>query len=269
MTIGKSFLFTFLLLLINAALILLFSFPGKLMKSYPDFSWIYEGGITTFCYLLAYVLMFYFLFKWKPDLKNRFKIPGRINGSILFFTLLIMLGLRLVQKPISEIPVIFDFLPQYTPGKHGPKLESSTYDFLIINRFITSVLIAPLVEELFFRKYLFRKLLERHSFAVAALVSSLCFMLIHIPKWANLLPALIFGIVACYIYHYTKRLIYPVFLHLSGNLLVFLLGLYGSPVSNWYRENAFNGTYWLLVVAGFGIGLFGLISIRKATHNIV
>ncbi|MFH1732515.1 MAG: CPBP family intramembrane glutamic endopeptidase [Planctomycetota bacterium] len=82
---------------------------------------------------------------------------------------------------------------------------------------VAAVLVAPVVEEMFFRGLLYGTL-KRHvrpAFAMAAV--GVLFGLVHPPVAAQI-PMCLFGALLCYIYEKTGRLMVPVAIHLLFNL---------------------------------------------------
>ena len=80
----------------------------------------------------------------------------------------------------------------------------------------TSVIVAPLYEELIFRGIIFPKLLENFSFNKSMLISSLIFAVLHLHVPA-LLPLFILSIVLCYLYVVTGTLWCCISLHALFN----------------------------------------------------
>ncbi|MDX1373252.1 MAG: CPBP family intramembrane glutamic endopeptidase, partial [Nitrososphaeraceae archaeon] len=54
-------------------------------------------------------------------------------------------------------------------------------------RAFSAILVSPVLEELFFRKFLFTGLLRKYSQTSSIIISSLCFSLIHLPQFHNLM----------------------------------------------------------------------------------
>lgn len=87
--------------------------------------------------------------------------------------------------------------------------------------FFNSSLIAPLIEELFYRGLLLNGLSKKYSTIKALLVSSLLFALMH----SNLVQdinAFIFSLFIGYVFIYTSSLKLSIFIHASNNLIVSL-----------------------------------------------
>lgn len=83
--------------------------------------------------------------------------------------------------------------------------------------FITAVILAPIVEELFFRKLLITRL-ERYGEGPAILVSGLLFGIIHL-NLSQGFYAVLLGFVLGYIYIRTRKIIITIGLHMVLNLL--------------------------------------------------
>lgn len=88
------------------------------------------------------------------------------------------------------------------------------------------IVIAPFVEELFFRGFFYRALRSRYSIAVAALVDGVIFGLIHFSfEGADgllILPPLAFlGVIFCLVYERTKSLWPVIGMHAFNNTVAF------------------------------------------------
>jgi membrane protease YdiL (CAAX protease family) len=80
------------------------------------------------------------------------------------------------------------------------------------------VVIAPLVEEIFFRGFVFAGLRPRYGWKKAAIVSSACFALIHLQPTA-VVPIFILGYIFAYLYHRSNSIWPAVLMHVSSNAL--------------------------------------------------
>jgi len=79
------------------------------------------------------------------------------------------------------------------------------------------VIIAPVVEEVFFRMILFQRLSIRWGMGAGVAVSSLLFGLVHPFGWVG---AFVFGIAACVLYIRTRTIIVPIAVHALYNAIV-------------------------------------------------
>lgn len=78
-------------------------------------------------------------------------------------------------------------------------------------------LVGPVLEELFFRGFLYRQL-ARYNWVFAAVVSGVLFGLIHLNIGQGVF-ACVFGLILAWSYHRTGSLVTPVFLHIANNCL--------------------------------------------------
>lgn len=103
----------------------------------------------------------------------------------------------------------------------------STFDIDVL-KFVNSVLLAGLTEEIVFRGFLLRKLLEDNHFLTSNFFQSFLFTLIHIPIWfqhnQNILVLIIyifiFGLIMGCITKRSKSLWTVIIIHTLHNLLV-------------------------------------------------
>jgi uncharacterized protein len=102
--------------------------------------------------------------------------------------------------------------------------EDSTLGLIAAGAMV--IVIAPFVEELFFRGFFYRALRTRYSIAIAALVDGVVFGLIHFSfEGADgllILPPLAFlGVIFCLVYERTKSLWAVIGMHAFNNTIAF------------------------------------------------
>jgi membrane protease YdiL (CAAX protease family) len=85
--------------------------------------------------------------------------------------------------------------------------------------FVVGVIFAPMVEEIFFRGFLFQGFRQRYGWINAALLSSAIFAAAHLDL-ASLIPTFVLGNVLAYVYHKSNSL-WP------GMILHFLVNAFG------------------------------------------
>jgi membrane protease YdiL (CAAX protease family) len=95
---------------------------------------------------------------------------------------------------------------------------------------VVVVIGAPIGEELFFRGFLFGALRARNRFAVAAIISSLAFGLVHVVDGNWFLVPVMFAVGTCFAYLYERegRILTPIAAHMTFNLIGMLFIVYGS-----------------------------------------
>lgn len=108
----------------------------------------------------------------------------------------------------------------------------NTFPLMII---VTSI-IGPILEEIVFRKVIFGSLYKRFNFFISALVSSIIFALAHMePEHILLYSAM--GFTFAFLYVKTKRIIVPIFAHVSMNTMVVLVqSVYREDIERLLRE---------------------------------
>ncbi|MFC3883411.1 CPBP family intramembrane glutamic endopeptidase [Bacillus songklensis] len=89
--------------------------------------------------------------------------------------------------------------------------------FLII---VTSV-IGPILEEIIFRKIIFRTLTPRLGFFLSAIISAFIFGVVHL-DFSHLLIYTAMGLVFAYLYAKTDQILVPIFAHVMMNTIVVL-----------------------------------------------
>ena len=98
-------------------------------------------------------------------------------------------------------------------------IEGEGYTFSVAKLCVAGVL-APILEELFWRMGVFGSL-SRYNTVAAALISSLMFAMLHQGQ-AGLISAFIAGVLYCYLYFRSGSLIPCILLHVTNNVLALL-----------------------------------------------
>ncbi len=209
--------------------------------------------------IISYLIIFYFY--WTPDLKNVFRLK-KMDFRLFPYLILIVLGLGFVNQPFYDFEKIVDYyqnsnIKPYTGRFHG--IDS----FFIYFR-ISSLLFAPVFEELFFRKFLFEKLLERNKVLVSIIISSLCFSTIHFETPSSLISTFIFGVIACLIYLRTKNIWYTIAMHFLNNLFSTLYLIYEESFFGWVYGLNYGFIYWALFAFGILMMVLGMKKITTA-----
>jgi membrane protease YdiL (CAAX protease family) len=251
MNIWKTFLGTIILIIIMNLLGVISSWASYL-NNIPIA--IYSL-INTFIIVIVYIyfIRFYFKKDYIFDIKTSFV---HFNENILFILIPIAVGLKIFQEPFFEI------YRRITSSEEFPSqvLNINTQlDYQFVIRAIPALVIAPIFEELIFRKYFIDSLAKKYSFVKSILYSSLCFALYHLPNFSNLLPTFFLGLVAGYLYVKSKKIIIPIILHFLLNFNIALLKLYGKTLLDSIDKLNLNIYYWIFFLIGIillGGGLF-------------
>lgn len=264
MKIYKAFLHTIFLLsiqiLILIAIVLIFQKIDKNNKDYYEHA---LGLYRTFAKLSAFLIFSYFFWKpwnnWisKPDLKiNNFKII-----SLLF---VIGIGFELIKSPFIDFSNILKHIKQSDLIYNSHNFKG--FNRTMIYQVIGVIIIAPIFEELFFRKYLISRLLKENSKVVTLIISSICFSLIHFETPNNLFPAFVFGLASGLIFIKTNKIGYSILLHLICNSLWLVDVFLGDRFYHYLFELEFNSTYWIIFALGIIMTYLGLKKITTANN---
>lgn len=262
MSIIKAFLYTILAFVFWVMFQLAIFLPIKYLIGKPDdFTHIF--GITKILSVPGSFLLIYHFF-WKPkfDLKKALKIQN-YNPGIYLYLPIIGLGLFLLNKSLWDFNKILEYFQGVSRIDNA---VISSNNISLFYNLISTLLIAPIIEELFFRKFLLEKLAKKNRPILAIIISSICFSIIHIETPNNLIPTFIIGIILGIIYLKTKKIGYCIMLHFIVNLIILTTNNIGTSYDNWLTGYHFNIIYWLLFVTGIILTLFGMKRITTAKN---
>lgn len=262
MSIFKAFIYTVLAMLLWILIMSIIILSYKYFFDSLDDP-IHLFGISKLTASLVAFFIVYFYF-WKPKFDIRDSIiRSNYRSKICLYLPLVAIGLFLISKPFWDLQKMLVFYQsdlELGSLGYGKGIERSLYDYFSI------MLIAPVVEELFFRKFLLGKLLEKNRVRIALLISSLCFSIIHLETINNIIPAFISGIILGFIYLKTKRLGYSIMLHFLFNLIIILTEYIGFSYTNWLVGYTFDLSYWVLFVIGIFATGFGVQKITRINN---
>ncbi len=184
----------------------------------------------------------------------------KLSIPVIAVLFLIIIGTEFLNRPFIDL----NRLLNYTPVD----FVYEGFSTLQIYAVLTSLLVAPVFEELFFRKFLFQKLLLKNGFLTSIIVSSFLFSIIHWETPLNLIPAFIMGMVLAFIFYKTGNIIYSILLHFIYNALSQVAYYYSELYSEWLNWLNFGILYWSLFALGIFITLFALWLIPSRTISI-
>lgn len=128
---------------------------------------------------------------------------------------------------------------------------------------ITLVILAPILEEIVFRRVLFKRLNMRFSFIFSSIVSSLIFGLGH--ETLGMLGAIAFGIACCVLYKKYNNLVVSISVHSLNNLFagIFIAISYFAGTLNIKITNITNLEIVFYLISGGLVTLIGLVIFIK------
>jgi uncharacterized protein len=95
---------------------------------------------------------------------------------------------------------------------------------------IGGAVVAPVVEEIIFRGFIFAGLRDRYGWKIAALISSLLFAVIHFQPTA-VLPIVVLGLIFAYLYQRSGSIWPAIIMHLSSNAIALGAAFLASELS--------------------------------------
>lgn len=108
---------------------------------------------------------------------------------------------------LFDLQVQPDILPVFGGGIAGLSIA-----------WLAAGVVAPVVEETFFRGFLLPALLQRYRFRMAALIDGLVFAFVHFTPTA-VLPLFVLGVLLCLLYRLTNSLWPSILMHATMNTL--------------------------------------------------
>ena len=265
MKIYKAFLYTIILTLIQMIIGIIIILSFKQIDQNNNDYYIHALGLyRTFAQLAGFLILFFIFWKPRKDWiqKSDLKI---FNFQIIALLLIVGIGLEFIKSPFVDFDNLLKYLNQSDLINHSNNFK--VFDKALIYRIIAVLIIAPIFEELFFRKFLINSLLKENNRIITLIISSICFSLIHFETPNNLIPSFIFGIVSGLIFIKTRKIGYSILLHFISNSLWLINLVSGDKFSNYLFNLEFNATYWIIFILGIIITYFGLKKIT--TTNTV
>jgi membrane protease YdiL (CAAX protease family) len=164
--------------------------------------------------------------EWKGAIgfPRRERLPGEVARGVGF-------GLALYLVIAFGVAAILTLVFEQASGKntHTPEQLPHLSGIAIFWAALLALVVAPIVEELFFRGCLFRSLRDRHSFPLAAIVSAFCFGLVHyVPgPWQDtllLMTIMVFtGLGLAWFYDRRGNIVASMAAHATFNLIGLIL----------------------------------------------
>jgi CAAX protease family protein len=182
------------------------------------------GEVVPGALLVLWLQKYHKEWKGAVGFPSREKAPGEIARGIGF-------GLVLYIVIAFGVGAILTLIFEQASGKnaHTPQQLPSLSGIGILWAAVLALVVAPMVEELFFRGCLFRSLRDRHSFRLAAIVSAFCFGLVHyVPgPWQDtvlLMTIMVFtGLGLAWFYDRRGNIVASMAAHATFNLIGLIL----------------------------------------------
>ncbi|WP_407463374.1 CPBP family intramembrane glutamic endopeptidase [Methanobrevibacter sp.] len=173
-------------------------------------------------FLIVLLLFFAWALRGTHGLKNNFsKILERDNRrEILYIFAVNLIFAFIFVALISNLDIFMNYVyPDNVPMPDFVPEVLDTSSLLL--EILSSIIIAPVLEELLFRGVLLNRLKIRIGIIPAILVSSGIFALGH--EFGGITSAFVFGICMCIIYLKTDNILMSMSIHFLNNLLAVFL----------------------------------------------
>lgn len=164
------------------------------------------------------------LWLMRKDIKEENNVSSLSAGQIIGWTALGVLLAWIVQ--IIAVNIEIELLGINPTSENTELIVELTKLNPIF--FLIPAITAPILEELIFRKILFGTLYKKMNFFLAAIISSSIFGVLHMDLTHTLIYVSM-GFVFAYIYVKTKRVIVPIFVHMTLNTVTVLGQIFIDP----------------------------------------
>ncbi|MDR2894466.1 MAG: CPBP family intramembrane metalloprotease [Alistipes sp.] len=132
----------------------------------------------------------------------------------------------------------------------------------------TTVVAAPLLEEIFFRGIVLEHLSRRWSPAAAGVASSALFALAHVPILPQMVNAFVVAVVMGYIYLSARSLLPVIVIHAANNGVAYLLlELTGTQSTDTRTMLGSDTIYWVVYGASLVVVLLSLAAMSRRVRT--
>lgn len=175
-----------------------------------------------------------------------------VNAPIILWGFLLLMATSIVLEPLLSL---------FPTGAYENVTDSLGLGGWAI---LSTVVAAPVLEELFFRGLVLESCRERFGSRVAVLVSALLFGLIHIVP-VQMVNAFVVGIILGYIYLKTGSLLSVIILHAINNAIAYVTLAYFGDVADVTVRSLFksDAAYWVVYAAAAVLFAFALVRLWR------
>lgn len=209
-------------------------------------------------------LIFLWFFFIKKNIDFTIEKNEKLNVSIFLILIFIFFGFYFSEKPFYNF--YYDVF-NHQKFEYKNWLWKDIFHLFNIADIIRGIIVAPIFEELFFRKFIFSKMLNKYNLWTSIVFSSFCFALIHLPNYRQAIGSIFFGILVCYIFYKTRNIYYSIFFHFIYNFSHYFLKFFGAEFNNFFNTIKYNFTYWCIVVLGITFLIYGLKLINQKNRK--
>lgn len=179
-------------------------------------------SILTYSTIFLWIYVHYFSkgIKLKPYIKS-FKESYIVEGFLL---IIILMAFSICTYWIVML-LVAELDPEFALEELNQKLfltkeQSPYYKYYNYYLYFDVIILAPLMEELFFRGILFQRLSYKWGVTNGVILSSFFFAVLH---GFDFIGAFVFAVVLCLVYVKSKSLVLPFLIHLGNNAIALFL----------------------------------------------
>ncbi len=205
-----------------------------------SFQWLLFISMLIFAVTVCKKHRYWPLFQIKPfsQVQSEF-----LNSLLLLIptTLIIGLSIGIAEMLLGETSGISQFRKMASFGFNS---------WYLVFTLVLGFTVGPVIEEIFFRGYLYNALKSRTSLFIAIILQATIFSVYHQYDFLGSLWVFLFGVVSAILYEKRKNLFAPIFLHCLSNALIMVPALilalqnFHSVSKSW--EEARQNPSWLL-----------------------
>lgn len=175
---------------------------------------------SMFSFIAGLIIVLWFM---KPDMKQ---IPTR-NAANAPSIVLWSIGGIFLAYAVQYLAVTIETAIGIPQGSQNTAIIMEITRLAPIFMIIPAI-IAPILEEIIFRKIIFGALYEKTNFIIAGIISALIFGIFH-DELIHILIYASMGFVFAFLYVKTKRIIVPIIVHMCLNTISVSLQLFLDP----------------------------------------
>jgi membrane protease YdiL (CAAX protease family) len=212
--------------------------------------------------IVSHLTIFYFFWKPRLNIKHALNL-NNYKPSIYLYLPIIAIGILLLNKPFIDLIIHLNFLPKLDNFDS----TNNNYKLSLVNG-IYVIIMTPIFEELYFRRFLLEKLLKKNGIYKSLFVSSLCFSFVHFITPYNIIPTFFAGLVLGLIYIKTRKIGYSILLHILVNGIINIVPFSGVSYESLFSDSQYSLSYWLFFLIGCFLTYIGLKKITTANKEL-
>ncbi len=227
---------------------------GLALLAQPLMSIMPESVVTLLASFVSMAIVIFIALQFKnAPVSYLFDDQKFASLQVYLISILFVIFMILAIDPITSFIPIPDWLEEIMANLIQKNIAS----------FLTIAILAPVMEELLFRKVIFEGYLENYSVKKAIFMSAFMFALFHLNPWQGI-GAFVAGVYLAYLFYKTGDIVLCMFVHLVNNGLGYTAFVY-------FDDPLFSITYLLeepaYIVLTILIGLGGMYVCYRYLEN--